>query len=80
MIGAMQKPPEPFPTKYLSMTRTKRALIDDFIRRLVLMQNEAVKLGMYQTMHKINDAVKKSGWELAEILDGVEKEKKLARS
>jgi len=52
------------------ITKERRACIDDFIRRLTLMKREACILGLYQTMHAIDGATTKVGWELAEILNG----------
>lgn len=45
---------------------TPRQKIDDFIARLQLMKVEAGKLGLYETMHAIDTATTKVGYELAE--------------
>ena len=39
----------------------KKMIID-----LQLLKHEFAKLGMWKTMHKIDDALKTSGWELAD--------------
>jgi hypothetical protein len=58
-------------TAYLRpLTRVRRYQIDDFIRRLVRMKEEAFRLGIYQTGHTLDEATRKVGWELAEILTG----------
>jgi hypothetical protein len=48
----------------------------EFASRLALMQIEAGKVGLYATMHKIHEAIKQVGYEIAgtpELYDKVEK-------
>jgi hypothetical protein len=48
----------------------------EFASRLALMHAEAGKLGLYVTMHKIHEAVKQVGYEMAgepELYDKMEK-------
>ncbi len=52
------------------MTPTNRqsaAPRKEFASRLTLVMNEAMRLGLYRTMHKLHDAVREVGWELADI-------------
>lgn len=43
---------------------------EDFIRRLVLMKNEAMALGFPRTCHALEAATQAVGWEYADILEG----------
>ncbi len=47
------------------MTQPTTAEQQEFASRLALMMNEAGKLRLYRTMHKIHDAVRAVGWEIA---------------
>jgi len=56
----------------------------EFASRLALMQVEAGRLGLYVTMHKIHEAIKQVGYEMAgepELYDKMEKSraKRLAK-
>lgn len=46
----------------------KRKKIDEFIVRLSLMRDEACKLGLTLTMHKIKEASRQVGWELGNLI------------
>ncbi len=47
----------------------------DFINKLVLLKDEAGRLGLFETMHELDAAVKKAGWETADVLNKQFKEK-----
>ena len=49
--------------------RIARWDIDNFIIRLTAMRHEAHAIGMHATGHALHDAVKKSGWELAHLIE-----------
>lgn len=51
----------------MSKNPTKKET-DDFIRRLILMKVEAGRLGLFATMHAIDAATTKVGYELADKL------------
>lgn len=50
-----------------------RQQLADFIRRLTLMKVEAGKLELFETMHAIDGATKKVGYELADKLKPVKR-------
>lgn len=54
----------------------------DFARRLSEMHHEAARLGLYCTMHKIHEAVKQVGYEMAgtpELYEKIEKKRESMR-
>jgi hypothetical protein len=54
----------------------------NFASRLALMHIEAGRLGLYVTMHKIHEAVKQVGYEMAgtpELYDKMEESRKKAQ-
>jgi len=40
----------------------------ELIRRIVVLKSDLMHAGMYKTGHALEEAVKVSGWELAEAL------------
>ena len=44
----------------------------DFTLRLVRLHEEAMRIGLYATGHAIHDAVRKTGWEQAELVEKVQ--------
>jgi hypothetical protein len=49
-----------------------------FINRLIAVENEARMLGMFETMHAINAAKNKAGFERAYLLEKSEKNNRAA--
>lgn len=47
---------------------TKRKKIDDFIVRLSLMKDEAMRLRLISTSYKIKDATVQVGWDLENMI------------
>lgn len=37
----------------------------EFVNKLTFAMNEAGQLGLYRTMHKLHEAVREVGWEIA---------------
>jgi hypothetical protein len=54
--------------------RSLYAIRDDFVVRLVSLAAEAHRIGLHKTGHKLHDAVKQVGYELAEQIRKVERE------
>ena len=52
------------------MNIRQRTQKDDFIRRLVLMKEEAMRVGLPRTCHALEAATREAGWELADICEG----------
>src|SRR5687768_2734487 len=49
-----------------------------FITELVLAKDRAGRLGLWKTMHALDEATNAAGWELASLLPGKETEKSQA--
>ena len=51
-------------------TRARNRLRHNFITRLVNMKDEAGRLGLYRTMHALDNATREVGYEMVDILEG----------
>ena len=47
-------------------TSPKRDPREEFASELAFVMNKAMRLGLYRTMHKLHDAVREIGWEMAD--------------
>lgn len=56
--------------------RTSFADQQIFVAKLNRLREEAMHLGLYETGHALHDAVRKVGFEMADILEKKEKMKK----
>lgn len=52
------------------MTKTPPAVFLEIAMKMQVMKAELGKLGLYATMHLMDDATSKLGWEVAEISKG----------
>lgn len=52
---------------YAELTPEARAKIRDFLNRLPAVMYEAHKIGLHQTGQALHEAVRKAGWEAAEL-------------
>lgn len=55
------------------ITMDKKALLDErksFVSRLALMKTEAGALGLYRTLHALDQTTNTAGWEIADLETG----------
>lgn len=46
----------------------------EFCTELAIVKNRAAQLGLWKTLHALDEGVKAVGWEVAELLSNPEKE------
>lgn len=47
-----------------------RAELDSFVRDLVRLKDRALRLGLYPTLHELDDAATVAGYDVARLLTG----------
>jgi hypothetical protein len=51
------------------LKKASRTEIDQFIARLTLLKEEAMRIGMYRTGQKLEEPIRQAGWELADLIE-----------